>query len=435
MALRMSRWRFLVTVTALFLAPEVACAQGLRERVESLALELLTQVPTDRRLTVAMTEFPDLEGVTSDFSRYIAERMTTVFTQSPRVSVVERRRLAHVLAELGWSQAELLDPAKVPKIGQMTGADAVVVGTVADLGPTVDVEARLVALETGQLLGVATAAIPKDASVEALMARGRQAPSPVAALPGPVPPAPGVPAVPQEERRADHLVFFSTPGARWKFQITMEREEGLLFRRKVSDRGTWTLIHEGPVRMNAGEAFRLRGDYRVGSAAWRETFYYRVSDQTVEQVGEEHERPDGQRIMGTYEPPIVLWRVGAKPGDQWETGFKLTVQSGGSGGSEGPVSRGPGGVTIQLDALKRLLGGLLTRPTAGESGNTVKVTVGPVERVSVPLGDFDGQRVEFQRGSLTITDWHVPAVGLVKRVQASPRARMDAELVEFFIPQ
>jgi hypothetical protein len=77
------------------------------------------------------------------------------------LKVVERSQLEQVLAEqkLGYSGLVKLDSAK--KLGELLGADTIVLGSLRDLGETVDVNARLVALESGTGVSAAQARIAK----------------------------------------------------------------------------------------------------------------------------------------------------------------------------------------------------------------------------------------------------------------------------------
>jgi TolB-like protein len=134
---------------------------------------------------VAVADFPDLQNVTSDLGRYIASRLTTRLVQSPKFFVIERQRLSQVLAELNFSMSDLVDPAKAKRLGQMVGVEAIVVGTVSDLGNQVDLDARMIEIETNRMLLGATVTISKDPTVEDMLKRGRQ--ETVATTP-PVPP-------------------------------------------------------------------------------------------------------------------------------------------------------------------------------------------------------------------------------------------------------
>ena len=407
----------------------------LRQGVEDLAQEIIKNLPSDRLLIVAVTEFPDLQGAISDLSGFIAERLTTVLSLSPQIAVVERRRLDLVLAEFGWNHRDLFDPEKATRIRQMVGVNSLLIGTLADLGSALEIEARLVALETGYILKVAMATIPKDQTVGTLMGKNRWVLGP--------PARPQLPTLPSEdaalpaEMSTGLSIMYSTPGARWKYEFRVEHEEGLFFKRKVSQQGSWTLLNEGEVSFMGSKAFKLKSEHRIGTSVSRESYYYHLSDQTIRQVGAEEEYSDGQRAMAIFEPPMLLWRAGGKPGDRWEAEFRATVQGKTSSASAEMVSTTPGGATINLNVLLGLIIESLfaTLSSSGERTNVVKVLVGPVERISIPLWDFDSQRLDFHRGALVIADWYVPAIGLAKRTVLSPKIRSVAELLEFFIPQ
>jgi TolB-like protein len=102
--------------------------------------------------TIAVLEFPNLEDQTSNLSRLVSERLTTelVRTLMPRGRVVERRQVIQVLTERGLAQANLTSD-QVRQIGQLLGADAVVLGTHTIVGRNLVVNARLVTVPAGNV--------------------------------------------------------------------------------------------------------------------------------------------------------------------------------------------------------------------------------------------------------------------------------------------
>jgi len=149
-------------------------AQDVRTGVEQLAAQIAQAAPEGRQLRVAVADFPDLQNVTSDLGRYIASRLTTRLVQSPKFSVIERQRLNQVLGELKFSMSDLVDPAKAKQLGRMVGVEAIIVGTVSDLGNQVDLDARMIEIETNRMILGATVTISKDPTVEEMLKRGRQ---------------------------------------------------------------------------------------------------------------------------------------------------------------------------------------------------------------------------------------------------------------------
>jgi TolB-like protein len=150
-----------------------ASALDLRAGVEQLVQDLIQAAPEREQLRVAVADFPDLQGITNDLGRYIASRITTRLVQSKKFSVTERQRLAQVLAELKISMSDLVDPEQAKKLKRMVGVDALVVGTIADLGKQVDVDARLIEIEANLMIWGASVAIDKDPTLSALLDRGR----------------------------------------------------------------------------------------------------------------------------------------------------------------------------------------------------------------------------------------------------------------------
>lgn len=167
---------FVVSLLLLVLPPSLAQPAELKEAVEQLGAQLAKSVPEGRIMRVAVTDIPDLEGVTSNLGRYIAERLTTRLSALPqKFRVIERRRLGQVLGELRFSMSDLVDPAKAKQLGKMLGVEALVVGTVSDLGNVVEVDARIIEIETNNTLPGVTAAISKDETVRRMIQEGRTA--------------------------------------------------------------------------------------------------------------------------------------------------------------------------------------------------------------------------------------------------------------------
>lgn len=183
-----------------------ASAQDVRTGVEELASQIAKAAPEGKQLRVAVADFPDLQGVTSDLGRYIASRLTTRLAQNPKFFVIERQRLGQVLAELKFSMSDLVDPTKAKELGRMAGVEAIVVGTVSDLGNQVDLDARLIEIETNRMLLGATATISRDQVVDDMLKRGRQE---SAATPLPPGTGPTTPVAPSQDRklRYAHTLF------------------------------------------------------------------------------------------------------------------------------------------------------------------------------------------------------------------------------------
>ena len=70
----------------------------------------------------------------------------------PEIEVVERQQLDQVIDELKLSQTGLIDEDSIKEVGKILGVDAIIVGSITDLGSKLDLDMRLIETETGLLI-------------------------------------------------------------------------------------------------------------------------------------------------------------------------------------------------------------------------------------------------------------------------------------------
>jgi TolB-like protein len=137
----------------------------LDERLKTLANQLIAGFMGSSDIRVAVLPIENASGaISGPFGNYLTERLTNNLYSKSVVKVVERAQLKKVIDELALTQGGNFDEGSAKKIGRFLGVDAVVTGTYAELGnQTVEVNARVVSVETGEVLGVGTVQIPKAA--------------------------------------------------------------------------------------------------------------------------------------------------------------------------------------------------------------------------------------------------------------------------------
>jgi TolB-like protein len=123
--------------------------------------------------TIAVVEFTDLKGEVSDLERFLSEELITGLYQTRKFKVIERQLLNKIIAEQKLSLTGPIDPASAKRLGKLLGVDAIVSGTVADLGDKLRINARLISAETGEVFAAASTTVFKDSSVTALIGKGR----------------------------------------------------------------------------------------------------------------------------------------------------------------------------------------------------------------------------------------------------------------------
>ena len=147
-----------------FLAPLSASAESYRGLAKDLSraaraagLERVAVLPLS-----AVGGGEDLEG------RLQAERLITQLARLGRVQVVERAQMRRVMEEHALGQTGALDGGKLARIGRLLQAQAVLTGTFAALGDKVELNVRLVDVESGVILTAAQARFERQAPAAAL---------------------------------------------------------------------------------------------------------------------------------------------------------------------------------------------------------------------------------------------------------------------------
>ena len=123
---------------------------------------------------VAITEFIYGEEF-NDFTKNVQDILYTNLIQRGMI-VVEREKLEQVLEEQKISFTGMIDLATATRIGKMLGVEAVVVGTVADMGNSLDIRARLVDVEKGIAITAAQIGVVKNPTITKILGTGARRP-------------------------------------------------------------------------------------------------------------------------------------------------------------------------------------------------------------------------------------------------------------------
>jgi curli biogenesis system outer membrane secretion channel CsgG len=151
------------------------------------------QVPQGRKKRVAVFDFDyatvktstaALFGTDIDVGKGIADLLVKNLVTDGTYSVIERKQLDKILAEQNFSNSDRANPASAAKIGKILGLDAIIVGSITEFGnetknrniggggggfggfgiggvghkeskANVQIDARLVDIDTAEILGVA----------------------------------------------------------------------------------------------------------------------------------------------------------------------------------------------------------------------------------------------------------------------------------------
>jgi len=139
----------------------------LDQRLDQLAQAIGSHLQRGDRL--AITDFPDLHGKSSDLGKHISEELTTRLLNQGQAHIIERGKMQQVMKEQKLGAAEGVDDETAARLGKLLGAGIIVVGTISDLGTEVKVNARLLDTTSGEGLGASSITLSRVGAVARLL--------------------------------------------------------------------------------------------------------------------------------------------------------------------------------------------------------------------------------------------------------------------------
>lgn len=149
----------ILTAAAVMLGAASAHANGFR----ALAKELSWAAQDGGVWRVAVLPFRPADSSRATEGRRLSEKLIAQLARTGRVRAVERADLGRLMEEHRLARTGAVDTATVKRLGRLAAADAVIVGSFVTMGRDAVVSARLVRVETGEILGAAERRVRRDA--------------------------------------------------------------------------------------------------------------------------------------------------------------------------------------------------------------------------------------------------------------------------------
>ena len=160
---------FGILATLLFAAVSLQ-AQSYEKELAELAATVSKSLQTGERKKATVLDFMDLQGNVNELGRFFAEEISVALVMNRKgFAVVDRANLKTILAEHKLSISGLVDPKNAKQLGEFSGVDALVLGTITTLKEDVIVSIKIIATDTAEIVGAAKARIAKTKDIEALL--------------------------------------------------------------------------------------------------------------------------------------------------------------------------------------------------------------------------------------------------------------------------
>ena len=143
---------------------------GQQNELRSLATSLAPDIAAAGKRTIAVVDFVDLQGNTSELGRFLAEEFSVALTRTHKgFEVVERNHLKTTLAEHKLNATGLIDPATARQLGQFTGADGLVTGSITPFAEHVRLTVKVLNTDTARIIAADDADLPRTQTISELL--------------------------------------------------------------------------------------------------------------------------------------------------------------------------------------------------------------------------------------------------------------------------
>jgi len=141
------------------------------QEIDALAASLGKDIATAGKKTIAVVDFTDLQGNVTELGRFLAEEFSSALAGAGKgFEVVDRTHLRVILQENKLSATGLIDPSTARQLGQITGVEALITGTITPFGDTVRVAVKVLDADSARVIGSVRGNIAKTQAIEELLA-------------------------------------------------------------------------------------------------------------------------------------------------------------------------------------------------------------------------------------------------------------------------
>jgi len=160
-------------LVAILLLATAHFSLAYEREINTLSISIAEKIAKSGKKTIAVVDFTDLQGNITELGRFLAEELSSELVSAGKAfEVVDRMHLRTILSEHKLSLTGLMDPKTVKKLGQISGVDAILIGTVTPFGESIRLSVKVLATDTAKIIGSSRGNIPKTDAIEELLGKG-----------------------------------------------------------------------------------------------------------------------------------------------------------------------------------------------------------------------------------------------------------------------
>ncbi|MGB9643122.1 MAG: FlgO family outer membrane protein [Candidatus Ratteibacteria bacterium] len=138
--------------------------------INTVVATISDSIAANNKKIVAVTDFTDLEGNVNVLGRFIAEEISLgLASTGKQFAVVDRNQIKKALAEKNISIAGVIDPSFAKQIGQISGAEVILTGSVYPFSDSVYLSAKIIDVSTARIIGGTSMMLSKNQILDDLV--------------------------------------------------------------------------------------------------------------------------------------------------------------------------------------------------------------------------------------------------------------------------
>lgn len=182
---------FALLIGLCFCSAMLAIAQDMDAELSKMTKGLATKIKANTCKKVAVLDFTDLQGNSSELGRYVAEQLTVeLVMDKDGFAVMDRANLKKILEEHKLTATGLVDPENAKQLGKFSGVDALILGNIATIGTNISVAVKVITTESAEIVTAAKTKFASDDTLQQLLSASTQAGDDSSAAGGKEPPLP-----------------------------------------------------------------------------------------------------------------------------------------------------------------------------------------------------------------------------------------------------
>jgi len=164
---------FIIITVIFFFALNSIPSFPYEKEIKNLSSTMGENISKAGMRKIAVVDFVDLQGNITELGRFVAEELSVALAGSRKgFRLVDRVHLKAILKEHKLVITGIVDPTTAKKLGQISGADALVTGTITPFGDSVRLAAKVLDTASGDIIDASSTDIAKTKAIEELLSRG-----------------------------------------------------------------------------------------------------------------------------------------------------------------------------------------------------------------------------------------------------------------------